>query len=157
MTKPIAMRGAAPVGRIDNLAPVEVAAVLCIRMWHEGPDAQRQIRDDFAAFLGPEAGDYALTAIADFCGLCARHGRRTFMRHHPGCRCLGADEACLANLVAHAIEGERDDALPIATLLVRPDLSPLLVAAARTLGLTLRRLALKADGRAAAARTDIIH
>ncbi len=128
MTKPIAMRGAAPVGRIDDLAPVEAAAVLHVRTWHDSPDAQRQIREDFAALLGPEAGDHALTAVDDLCSLCARHGRRTFMRHHPGCRCLGADEACLANLVGLAIEGEREDAL-----------------------------LMKADRRAAAARTDIFH
>lgn len=157
MTKPIAMRGAAPVGRIDDLAPVEAAAVLYVRMWHDSPDAQRQIREDFAALLGPEAGDHALTAIADFCSLCARHGRRTFMHHHRDCHCLGADEACLASLVALAIDGERDDALLIETLRVRPDLSPHQVVAARTLGLTLQRLALTADRGAAAARTDIIH
>ena len=42
------------------------------------------------------------------------------MRHSIECRCLGGDEACFANLVATAAEGEREDALLMATLMVEP-------------------------------------
>jgi hypothetical protein len=136
---------------------MEAAAVQFMRLWHENPDAQSRLRADFAGFLGPEAAERALNALADFCGICARHGRRPFMQHHPACRCLGADEACLANLIGLSTEGDREDALLIATLLVRADFSLHLVAAAQSLGLALRRMLLKAAPDTASARHASLH
>ena len=65
----------------------------------------------------------------------------------PSCTCLGADEACLANLIALATEGEREDALLIATLIVRADVAAHLMAAAQTFGLAIKRMALRLDHR----------
>lgn len=157
MTYQVSIRGAAPVGRISDLPPLEVSTVLYLRLWCDGPRAQEQVWNDFAGRLGPAAGREAVRALEDLCSLCARHGRRAFMRHQPTCECLGADEACFANLVAHAVEGEREDALLIATLLVRPDVSLLLASAAQTFGLALKRMALRADHRAQQATPQTLH
>ena len=70
-----------------------------------------------------------------------RFGRRPLLRHQIGCACVGADEACFAGLVAAASEGRHEDALMIAVLVVRPDVAPLLVGLAETLGHALRRVA----------------
>ena len=59
------------------------------------------------------------------------------MRHHPKCPCLGADEACFANLVAEAVWGVREDAMLFAMLIVRADCAPGLVALAEQFGLAL--------------------
>lgn len=151
------IRGAAPVGRISDLQPIEGSAILYLRLWCDGTAAQEQVRNDFTERLGPAAGREAVGALEDLCGLCARHGRRALMRHQPTCACLGADEACFANLVTHALEGEREDALLIATLLVRPDVSPFLASAAQTFGLALKRMALRAGHRAEQATPQILH
>ena len=157
MTHHVNIRGAAAVGQICDLQPLEGSAVLYLRLWCDGPAAQEQVWNDFAGRLGPAAGREAIGALEDLCSLCARHGRRALMRHQPTCECLGADEACFANLVAHAVEGEREDALLIATLLVRPDVSPLLASAAQTFGLALKRMALRTDHKAEPAAPQTIH
>jgi hypothetical protein len=141
------IRGAAPVGHVAELGPLEAAAVCYLRLWCDSPGAQEQVRRDFAGTLGPVAGHQAAGALEDLCGLCARHGRRALMRHQPSCTCLGADEACFANLIALATEGEREDALLIATLIVRADVAAHLMVAAQTFGLAIKRMALRLDHR----------
>ena len=79
------------------------------------------------------------------------------MRHQPRCKCLGADEACFANLVSYATEGDREDAMPIATLMVRPDFAPHLAAAAEVFGLGLKRMALCNNRRAAFDPPQTLH
>ncbi|GGE59835.1 hypothetical protein GCM10011517_29270 [Actibacterium pelagium] len=65
------------------------------------------------------------------------------MRHELACQCLGADESCFANLIAEAAEGDPEDAMLIATLLVRADMAPCLAALARDVGLALKRMSLR--------------
>lgn len=140
-----AHRGGAPVGYLTELGPVEAGAVLYLRLWCEGPDAQAQVWNDFATALGPEGGRRALKSFETVFDLCVCHGRRPLMRHHVTCQCLGADESCFANFIGYASEGEREDALLIATTIVRPDVATILVGAAQEFGLALRRMAIKAD------------
>jgi hypothetical protein len=151
------VRSAVAVGRLTDLGPREGAAVTCLRLWCDSPEGRRKVRNDFAQLRGAMAGDAALHALDEVCSLCVFHGRRAFARHGPGWQCLGADEACLANLVALATEGEREDALLIATRLVRPDFSQDLVAAAHALGLALLRGSPDATRRAATAHPERLH
>jgi len=130
---------------LTELGPVEAKAVLYLRLWCDGPDAQQQVWNDFARELGSENGRKALKSFETLCSLCVRHGRRPLMRHHATCECLGADESCFANFVGYASEGEREDALMIATTIVRPDMAPSLVGLAQDFGLALRRMALKTN------------
>lgn len=143
MNAPASTAGAAPVGDIATLPATEAGAVLYLRLWCDGPEAQERVWNDFATGLGAGHGRTALHSLEQLCLLCARHGRRPLMRHHLTCRCLGADEACFARFVAAAAEGEQEDAMLMATLLVRADMAPSLVGLARTFGLALRRLALR--------------
>lgn len=136
-------RGGAPVGYVTELGPVEAGAVLYLRLWCDGPDAQTRVWNEFATALGPEKGRRALRSFETLCDLCVRHGRRPLMRHKVTCKCLGADESCFANFVGYATEGEREDALLIATTIVRPDVAPSLVGLAQEFGLALRRMAIK--------------
>ena len=137
-------RGGAPVGYVSELGPVEAGAVLYLRLWCDGPDAKAQVWNDFATALGPKSGRKVLKAFETLCDLCVRHGRRPLMRHNVTCKCLGADESCFANFIGYASEGEREDALLIATTIVRPDMAPSLVGLAQEFGLALRQMAIKA-------------
>ena len=136
-------RGGAPVGYVNELGPVEASAVMYLRLWCDGTDAQARVWNDFAIALGPERGRRAIESLETLCELCVRHGRRPLMRHQVSCKCLGADESCFANFVGYASEGEREDALLIATTMVRPDMAPSLVGFAQEFGLALRRIAIK--------------
>lgn len=136
-------RGGAPVGYLRELDPVGAAAVLCLRLWCDGPEGQAQVRRDFATVFGVRGGRRVLASLEKLCALCLRHGRRPLMRHAVTCKCLGADESWFASFIGYASEGERDDALLIAMTIVRPDIAPSLVGHAQVFGLALRRMSLR--------------
>lgn len=140
-------RGGAPVGYLSELGPVEAGAVMYLRLWRDGPEAQSQVWNDFATVLGSRQGKEAIQSFEALCDLCSRHGRRPLMRHHVTCQCLGADESCFANFVGYAVDGDHEDALLIATTIVRPDFAPTLVGLAQNFGLALRCMALKAGSK----------
>ncbi|SMX44185.1 hypothetical protein [Actibacterium lipolyticum] len=140
MTHPNAKRGGAPVGLLTELPDVEAGAVLYLRLWCEGAVSQAQVSDDFALALGMDHGRRALAAFEQLCDLCVRHGRRPLVRHQVTCKCLGADESCFANFISAAADGQREDAMLIATLLVRADVAPSLTALAEDVGIALKRM-----------------
>ena len=133
-------RGGAPVGFITELGSIEAASVIYLRLWCDGPESQSLVWNDFASGLGPDQGRKAIQSFEELCTLCARHGRRPLMRHSVQCKCIGADESCFANFIATAVDGEREDVLLIATLLVRPDVAPLIASLATNFGLALKRM-----------------
>lgn len=135
-------RGGAPVGFITELGGIEAASVLYLRLWCDGPESQSLVRNDFTKGLGPDQARSAVQSFEELCRLCARHGRRPLMRHSVHCKCIGADESCFANFIATAVDGEREDALLIATLLVRPDVAPLIASLATNFGLALKQMQL---------------
>ena len=63
------------------------------------------------------------------------------MRHSIECRCLGGDEACFANFVGYATDGEPEDAFLLAATMVRPDMAGVLVSLAQEFGLALKSMA----------------
>ena len=144
MNKHSQNRGGAPVGFIDELDSIGAASVVYLRLWCDGPDAQAQVWNDFATGLGTDQGRKALKSFEDLCALCSSHGRRPLMRHSVQCRCLGADESCFATFIETAATGEREDAMLIATLLVRPDVAPLVASLAADVGLAFMRMRLTA-------------
>lgn len=143
MTEPRPHRGGAPVGYVAELDPIEAGAVMYLRLWCDGPESQAMVRDDFSRVLGAGHGREALKSLEQLCNLCVNYGRRPLMRHQVTCKCLGADESCFANFVAAASEGEHEDAMLIATILVRPDMAPSLVGLAQSVGLALKRMTLR--------------
>lgn len=147
-------RGGAPVGLVTELPEVEMGAVLYLRLWCDGPEAQAQVWNDFASGLGARHGRSALKAFERLCSMAVDHGRRPLMRHQITCRCLGADEAAFANLIGAAAEGERDDAMILASIIVRPDLALSVAALAEEFGLALKRLLMHGQltGKAAGSR-----
>lgn len=137
-------RGGAPVGFVSELDKIEAASVIYLRLWCDGPESQSAVWNDLTSSLGSDRGRRAMTAFEDLCGLCARHGRRPLMRHSVDCKCLGADESCFANFIASAATGNREDAMMFATLLVRPDMAPVVTALAADFGHALMRMNLAA-------------
>lgn len=133
-------RGGAAVGRLSDLNPIEVGAVMYLRLWSEGPQARADAASDFEIALGLDQGRAAMMTLDRLCGLCAHHGRRPLVRHGLGCSCLGADENCFAQMIAAASEGAREDAMMMASLIVRPDFAPALASLSEEMGMVLRRM-----------------
>lgn len=139
---PAPVRGGVPVGHLSELPHVEAGAIACLRLWCDGAGSQARLWDGLAGALGAAHGKRALGAFEGLVGLIVAHGRRPLMRHHRDCICVGADEAAFAALIAAAADGEREDAMLLAALLVRPGVSPEVVELAGEFGLALRRMAL---------------
>lgn len=142
-------RGGAAIGLLADLDGIAGAAVVYLRMWCDGATAQRDLHSDFVSALGTEQGGKATGSLQQLCDLCARYGRRPLMRHSRQCKCIGSDEACFANFIATAVEGEREDAMLIATLFVRPDVAPLVASLATEFGLALKRMSVSGPARTA--------
>lgn len=157
MTSAKPHRGGAPVGYVSELDAVEAGAVLYFRLWNDGSEAQQQIWGDFSRTLGTGQGRAALKSLEQLCSMCARYGRRPLMRHQVSCRCLGADEACFANFVAAASDGEHEDAMLMAMIMVRPDMAPCLVGLAETVGLALKQMSLIAPPAPVTPSERILH
>ncbi|WP_108859165.1 hypothetical protein [Ruegeria sp. Alg231-54] len=133
-------RGGAAVGRLSDLSPIEAGAVMYLRLWSESPEARSDAASDFEIALGLDQGRAAMMTLDRLCGLCAHRGRRPLVRHGLGCSCLGADENCFAQMIAAASEGAREDAMMMATLIVRPDFAPALASLSEEMGMVLRRM-----------------
>ncbi len=111
-----------------------------LRLWGDGAQGRADAASDFEIALGAECGRAAMMSLDRLCSLCAHHGRRPLIRHGLGCSCLGADENCFAQMIAAASEGSREDAMMMASLIVRPDFAPALASLSEELGLVLRRM-----------------
>lgn len=141
MTNAASHRGAAAIGQLADLPPIEALSVCLLRSWCDGH--RDRINRDFANALGPDAARRAAATLAEICTLCARQGRRPLMRHGMTCSCLGADEACFATLIAAGADGQREDAMMLAALIVRVEMAPLLANLAIDFGMSLRRFCLR--------------
>lgn len=137
-----APRGEAAVGRLADLAPVEAGAVMYLRMWSDSAHSRADAASDFDLALGRGSGQAATTTLDQICALYASHGRRPLIRHELGCSCLGADESCFAQMIGAAADGQHEDAMMMAALIVRPDFAPSLAALSQQFGLALRRMTL---------------
>lgn len=133
-------RGGVPVGMINDLGPIENAAVLFLRLWSDGAEGREKVLIGFEAALGQAEGARATANFAQLYDLCLHYGRRALVRHDVNCRCLGADESCFGNFLACAVEGTSEDAALIATLIVRPDMAMPLAGLAQSVGLSLLRV-----------------
>lgn len=151
------IRGGAAVGRLCDIPPLEACAVLYLRLWCDGPAAQRRVYDDFAAALGPVEAQRAVGAIGSLFEFYNQYGRRPLIRHGVDSTSIGVDEACFSNVVAAASEGQHDDAMMIAVLMVRPDVAPILVGLTASFGLALRRLASSPARQVTGAPTHRLH
>jgi hypothetical protein len=140
MTAAFRNPGGVAVGQLAEQPQLERRVVLYFRMWCDGPEGQTAVCKDLAAGLGEAQGRATLKIMESLFDICARHRRRPLMRHAVDCRCLGADEACFAHFVTTAAEGEPEDAMLIATLLVRTDVAPIITPIAADLGRGLKRM-----------------
>lgn len=133
-------RGSAPVGRLCDLPALDTTAVIYLRLWCHAPETQAHVWNDYVKAFGPERARRELQNFEKLMSLMLRHARRPLMHHQIACKCLGADESVFATFIATAAATEREDAMLMATLLVRPEVAASLVNLAEKVGMGLRQL-----------------
>lgn len=111
-------RGAAPVGQMQELPPMERIAILFLRAWCDGGVEKTQMIADFRCVLGPEEGDLRYEDFNTLLRMMLRCGRCPLMRHGLTCRCFGGHESAFAQMITAAATQDREDALLFATTLL---------------------------------------
>jgi hypothetical protein len=131
--------GAAPVGRLAELPPLEQQVIRFLRLWTEGADGQALALGELQCRHGASAAERLAARFGELLLLTTRNARRPLLGHAPGCPCAGGDECVFARFVALAAEGAREEAILMAALIVRADLAFALAALAEEIGLGLMR------------------
>ncbi|WP_322894437.1 MULTISPECIES: hypothetical protein [unclassified Yoonia] len=129
-----------PTASLHQLDDLNACCVIYLRLWCDGPEGRAAVRRDLSNGLGPRRASTAIEAFDTVITLLSQHHRRKLMRHAVDCPCLGADEATFAQFVTTAATGEREEALWMAMLLVRPDMAMHLTAAASAFGLRIAQM-----------------
>lgn len=144
-------RGAAPVGVLSELPLLEQGVVLLLRQWCVDEAGRIAVAQDFTFALGNDRGTQAVNLFAHLVVLMVGHGRRPLMRHDISCSCIGGDESVVAQMVAAASAGDREDAMAFALTMMPAEIAYEAVQTAEPLGLLLHTIAVRL--RYAAAQT----
>ncbi len=111
-------RGAAPVGQMQELPPMERIAILFLRAWCDGGTEKAHLIADFRRVLGPEEGQRRYEDFNTLLRMMLRCGRCPLMRHGLSCGCFGGHESAFAQMLTAAATQDREDALLFATTLL---------------------------------------
>lgn len=150
--------GGATVTDLGAMEGSQALSVMVLRDWFDGPQGRARVGATFAEVLGAAAAAPAIAAWTELGDLISDGTRRPVMRHAVTCRCVGADEAVIAQALSLAARGEREDAMLILSLLVAGDRLLPAVHVAQQAGLAVLRLATRwRCGTPAPAPTDTRH
>lgn len=132
-----------PVAQMRDLDPLQSDVVQLLRLWWMIPNARQDIEHEFSPWLGPQRAKVVCDSFDQLCALCVTHGRLSVRPHALHCGCVGGKEACFANFIAAAADGQREEAMFTATLLTRTDMAPMAAALAEVVGLALKQMSLR--------------
>jgi hypothetical protein len=129
--------GRVSVGQLSEQPAFEACIVTYLRLWADGEESQIRLQQMLIELCGPTRGVHMTKRWAELVALFAQFHRRSITHHALDYPRLGADEAWFANFMATAATGEREDALMLATLMIRHDIAPMLADLAQQFGLGL--------------------
>lgn len=125
-------------GTIGDLTPVQAQTVAYFRQWTSGPEGQAQVVQTMIDRMGPACADSALAALAHLADLCQRCALCP-LRLSGHCAGLDRTERGLADFVACAAFGDREEALMHGFCVMQPHAAFDALPSAQQLGLALLR------------------
>lgn len=134
------IRGGDPVAKLTNLDKWEVALIINLRLWCEGPRGKGAVCRDYFQGMGGEDPSLELAAFEALLNTIATYAHRPMVRHDVACGCAGSDECIFLNLVRTASDGHINDAALISTLLAGPAQAERIALLAGQVGECIRRL-----------------
>ena len=132
-------RGARPVAYLGDLPVIEANFISYFRRFMDSSDSQTFLHEELVENLGDRNGQAVFDLLSHLLELLVHHSRRPIARHDVTCVCVGGDESALAQCVASAADGAREEALMFSMLFVRHDIAPIFAASCEQLGLQLKR------------------
>lgn len=133
-------RGAAPVGQLYELPPLEMTVIVYLRMWCDGGQGRERVRQGFILAFGSKVGAIHNATFSSFVLVLIHRSRRKIMWHQESCQCFGGDESAVANMVAAAAAGDMEEALLLAAHLVPAEVAKELMKPAEEVGLAFDQM-----------------
>ncbi len=100
MISPQVSRGAAPIGHMLELPPLEMMAIVYLHMWCEGGPSR--VRKDSILALGQTNGPIYSSEFLSLMLVLIHKSHRRIMRDQATLQCFGGDESSIANMIAAA-------------------------------------------------------
>lgn len=137
--------------KVASLPPLQQAALEILRHALGEDSVDRTVPDRVASLLGPGRGARIAHLWAELLSLFDRFAHRPLPNRSLDDPVADSDETGFVRLVALGAEGDREDVMFMALMMVRADVSPIVASLAIQIGLSLRQGFLAAENSTATA------
>jgi hypothetical protein len=143
--------------RLASLPPLQQAAIRILRQFLSEDSIHCAMPDRLLSLMEPGRGGRIGHLWADLLSLFDRFAHRPLQISPLDDPIANGDEAGFAAMIALGAEGEREDVMFMALMMVRADVSPIVTSLAVQIGLSLRQASLATERNSAKATHPTIH
>ena len=114
--------GATPVGLLVELEDIEERSISIFRAFNSHEDDRFDLISHLLISLGRARGKEFINCLNEINEILQKHGRRRFEFRKVNCRCIGSDEALLAEIIRTSSVDQIDDVITMSSLFLNPNL-----------------------------------
>ena len=114
--------GATPVGLLVELEDIEERSISIFRAFNSHEHDRFDLISYLLISLGSTRGKEFITCLKEISEILQEHGRRRFEFRRVNCRCIGSDEALLAEIIRTSSLDQIDDVITMSSLFLKPNL-----------------------------------
>ena len=114
--------GATPVGLLVELEDIEERSISIFRAFNSHEHDRFDLISYLLISLGSTRGKEFITCLKEINEILQEHGRRRFEFRRVNCRCIGSDEALLAEIIRTSSVDQIDDVITMSSLFLKPNL-----------------------------------
>ena len=114
--------GATPVGLLVELEDIEERSISIFRAFNSHEHDRFDLISYLLISLGSTRGKEFITCLKEINEIFQEQGRRRFEFRRVNCRCIGSDEALLAEIIRTSSVDQIDDVITMSSLFLKPNL-----------------------------------
>ena len=114
--------GATPVGLLVELEDIEERSISIFRAFNSHEHDRFDLISYLLISLGRARGKEFINCLNEINEILQKHGRRRFEFRKVNCRCIGSDEALLAEIIRTSSVDQIDDVITMSSLFLNPNL-----------------------------------
>ena len=114
--------GATPVGLLVELEDIEERSISIFRSLNSHEHDRFDLISHLLISLGRARGKEFINCLNEINEILQKHGRRRFEFRKVNCRCIGSDEALLAEIIRTSSVDQIDDVITMSSLFLNPNL-----------------------------------
>ena len=112
--------GATPVGLLVELEDIEERSISIFRALNSHEHDRFDLISYLLISLGRARGKEFINCLNEINEILQKHGRRRFEFRKVNCRCIGSDEALLAEIIRTSSVDQIDDVITMSSLFLNP-------------------------------------